>query len=148
MSFFFMPQSVDDLLEGLLHATAIQRQVDTGGVLQATMAVGEEQAWMMVYAPEAAQQVECPLGQRDQAVFVAFGVAHMHALTVGVDIADLQAQALTEPQTETVQGKEEDLVAQDGGCGEHLPYLFNRKDVWNSRGFGWLDQRDILPRLT
>lgn len=40
----------------------------------------------------------------------ALGVAHMYAAAHGVDVADLQAQSFAQPQTETVEGEEEQPV--------------------------------------
>jgi hypothetical protein len=51
--------------------------------------------------PEATQQCQCGRRQRHQAILVALGIAYVHTLTFGVDIADLQSQTLAETQPET-----------------------------------------------
>jgi len=40
-------------------------------------------------------------------ILVAFGIADMHALTPGINITDLQAQALSETQAQTVKSVKE-----------------------------------------
>lgn len=57
------------------------------------------------HLPEAAQQNRRRLRQRSQTVFVVLGVADMHALTRGIDIADSKTQASTETQAKTALGK-------------------------------------------
>ncbi len=62
-----------------------------------------------------------------------------------VNIADSKPDGFAKAQTHAVAGKEEDLVAQDSGCGKQLPHLFDREDIGNSGCLGRLDQGDIFP---
>ena len=48
--------------------------------------------------PESAQDAKGGLGQGDQPVPVAFGVANMHATTHRIDVGDLQGQSFAQAQ--------------------------------------------------
>lgn len=50
--------------------------------------------------PEAAQKIVRGSRQGNEAIPVAFGVTHMNAPPHGVDVADLQAQAFAQTQTQ------------------------------------------------
>ena len=66
---------------------------------------------------------------------------------VRVDVADGEPDAFAKAQAHAVAGKEEDLIAQDPGCGKQLPHLLDGENIRNSGCLGRFDQRDILPRL-
>ncbi len=68
--------------------------------------------------PEATQQAQRRRRQRHQAILVAFGIADMHALAFGVDITDLQPQALAEAQAQAIDGKKEHPITERAGCQE------------------------------
>ena len=52
------------------------------------MTIGEQQYGVAMHLPELAQVLMGRLRQGDEAVLVALGVAHMHAPTRRVDVAD------------------------------------------------------------
>ncbi len=64
--------------------------------LQAAAAIREQQHGMAMDLPEAAQQVERYIGQGNEAVLIALGIADMDALTMAVNVAHLKTQALTQ----------------------------------------------------
>jgi len=103
-------------VQGLLYAAAIKRRGRTRRARQAGVPVGERQHRVAMGLPEAAQEIERRLRQRNEAILVALGVADMHARVRGVDIAQLQAQTFAQAQAEAIEGEEENAVA-DHACG-------------------------------
>ena len=97
--------------------------------------------------PEASQKIERRLRQRDEAIFVAFGVADMHARVRGVDIAQLQAQSFAQAQTQAIEGEQEHPVAEDAGGGEDAPGLFDGDDIGQPLGAGRFDQAGATQGL-
>ena len=72
---------------------------------QTAFAIGEEQYRIAMHRPEATEYSHRGVGQRHQAILIAFGIADMHPLTLSIDITDLKAKSFTETQAETVDGK-------------------------------------------
>lgn len=94
---------------------------------------------------EAAQELKGCLGQRYEAIPVAFGVAYMDAGARGVDVADLQPQPFAQTQAEAVEGKEEYAVAENTGGGKDAPGLFDGDDVRQALTLGRFDQAGRNP---
>ena len=62
------------------------------GGLQAALAIGEEQFRVAVELPELAQGGERRRGQRYQPIAVAFGIADVHPLALGINVAHRERQ--------------------------------------------------------
>ena len=58
---------------------------------------------MTVHLPEPAQQVERGLRQRNETVFIAFGIADVDTLTRRINITDFKTQPFPEAQTQALQ---------------------------------------------
>ena len=86
-------------------------------------------------ATERAQLHQGGLGQRHQSILIALGIAHVNTLSLGVDVADLHAQSLTQAQAEAVEGEEQYAVAAHPGGGEELPDLPDGDDTWVWKNF-------------
>ena len=97
--------------------------------------------------PEVGQHGERGIGQGHEAVLVALAVAHMHPRPFGVNVADLETQALAEAQPEAVQGEVEDAVAEDAGGIEQTRGFGDRHDVRQPLGLGRIDQLHRDPGL-
>ena len=63
-------------------------------------------------APEVAQQLVGGDRQRHQAILVALGVADVYPPSRRIDVGDRQPQPFAQAQAETVEGEEEDAVAE------------------------------------
>ena len=66
---------------------------------QAAVTIWEQQHGVAMQLPEAAQQIQRRLRERNETILVALSIADMNALPVRVDIAHLQTQAFAESQT-------------------------------------------------
>jgi len=64
--------------------------------------------------PLLAQQFERALGQGHVAIAIAFGAANVQEPALGVDVADLQAQAFTQTQAAGVDRRQTDAMIQCG----------------------------------
>ena len=71
----------------------------------------------------------------------------MHALTVSIDIADLQPQAPAESQSEAVQGNEQDAVTAYPGGHKEVLKLLDGDNVRQALRFGRPDQTEFIPGL-
>jgi hypothetical protein len=109
------------------------------------MAIRKQQHRVTMNLPEAAQQGQRGRRQGHQAILVALGIADMHALTFGVDIAHLQAQALAEAQTQAVDGEKENPVTEHMGGQEKLLSLFHANNIRQALDLGRLDQIGGYP---
>jgi len=145
MRFFFNAELFDNGLHGDLNSATFQRHIGKMGVMTASLAVREEEMRVLVHLPKLPQQEQGPFRQRDQAVFIAFGVTDMDPHGGGIDIADGQPDPFAQAQAEGVSGKEEDPVAHPVGRGKQPVELLYRKDVGDSGNFRRLDQGNVLP---
>ncbi len=98
--------------------------------------------------PEAAQHLMRCIGQGDEAIPVAFGVADVDAPAHGVNVAHLQPQPFAQSQAHAVEDEEEHPVADDAGGGEQAAAFFDRDDVGQALGLGRFDQPWRDPGLT
>lgn len=117
------------------------------GVFQAPFPAGEEKSGMLVNGPELPQHPQGLVRQGHQPVLVPLGITNMDPHVVRVNVADSEPDAFAKAQAHAVAGEEEDLVAQDPGCGKQMPHLLDGEDIGNSGCLGRFDQGDILPRL-
>ena len=70
---------------------------------QAATAIGEQQLRVAVSLPEAAQHAKGGVRQRNEAVAVAFGIANVHTVAIGIDVTDPQGQPFAQAQTPRVR---------------------------------------------
>ena len=117
------------MMQGLLHATTVQRGACALGTGQAAMAVGKQKLRIVVGLPEPAQDIQSGVWQRDKAVAIAFGVANMHPVAHRIDVAHLQGQSFREAQAQAVQREIEHPVAQGVGGRKHCLRLFDGDDI-------------------
>ena len=132
-------------MQGGLHAATIQRRGGARGAGQSALPVGEKQDRIAVGGPEAAQQRVRGGRQRHEAIPVAFGVAHMHAVAHGVDVADLQAQPFAQPQAQAVEGEVEHPIAEHAGGSQQTLHFGHRDDVRQALALGRLDDAGRPP---
>ncbi len=66
-------------------------------------------------SPEAVQQIQGYIRQRNQTIFVSFGVADVDTPISGINIAYPKTQAFTESQTKTIDGEIKHPVTENGG---------------------------------
>ena len=112
-----------------MNAATIQRRGGAGSALKPAVTVGKQQYGVAVHRPEAAQYIARGIRQRHQPVLIAFGVPDMHAPTHRIDVADLQTQALTEAQAQTVDSEVEDSVTESLRGREQSPSLLDGNDI-------------------
>ncbi len=79
-------------------------------------------------------------------VLVAFGIAHVDAAALRIDIGHRQGKALAQAQPEAVEGEKEDAVAQDASGSEQVLCLIDCDDVGQALCLGRLDQIGHGPR--
>jgi len=115
---------------------------------QAATAIGKQQLRVAVGLPEAAQHAKGDLRQGHEAVAVAFGVANMHAVAIGINVTDPQGQPFAQAQPHAVQGEVKHPVAQNAGARENLLRLLHSQDVGQALGLGWFDEIGHVPRLS
>jgi len=115
---FFYAEVLDNGLHGGLYASPVQGQINKVDVFQSSFPAGEEKPGMLVHGPELPQYLQGLVGQRHQPVLVALGITNMDPHVARVDVANSEPDALAKAQAHAVAGKEEDLVAQDPGCGK------------------------------
>ena len=114
--------------EGALERGAAHR-LGGRGCAQAVVAFGrEEQRGMFVGSPLLAQEVERALGQRDVTIGVALAAANVEQHPFGIDIADCQRQAFTEPQAAGIDRGQSDPMIQGGDRRENLAYFAGGQD--------------------
>ena len=104
--------------EGALKGAAAHRLGGRGGALAAVPLGGKEQPGMPVGFPLRAQPLEGAQRQRDVAIVVAFAGPDVQEHTLGIDVADLQAQSVTKAQAAGVNGGQRDPMIQ-GGQPQH-----------------------------
>ena len=85
------------------------------------------------------------LRQRNKTIAITFGVAHVHTPAYGIDIADLQAQAFTQAQPQTIQREEQHPVTEHTRCRENAPGFLDGNDVGQALALRWLDQAGSGP---
>ena len=85
------------------------------------------------------------LRQRHEAIPITFGVAHMHTPAHGIEVADLQAQALPQAQSQAVACEEEHPVTEHTSRQENPPGFLDDNDVRQALALGRLDQAGGAP---
>ncbi len=138
---------LDHGLDGGLNAAPVQGPVNQVSVFETSFPAGKEKSGMLVNGPELPQHPQGFVRERHQPVLVALGITNMDPHVVRVDVADREPDAFAKAQAHAVAGKEEDLVAQDPGCGKQMPDLLDGEDVRDSGCLGRFDQGNILPGL-
>ena len=71
----------------------------------------------------------------------------MHPLTIGIDIAHLQSQALAETQSQAIDGEVENPVTEGVSCQEQTLGFINGNDIRQALGPWRFDQPEINPGL-
>ena len=125
----------------------MQRRGGIGCRLQSAATVREQEAGMAMQAPEGAQLRQGGFRQWHQTVLVTLGVADVNAPTLGVDVADLQAQSFAEAKSEAVKGEEQDAVAAHPCSGQELANLLDGHDIRQALRLRCFDQIEIDPGL-
>ena len=97
--------------------------------------------------PETAQQRQCCRWQRHQAILIALGIAYVHTLTFGVDIADLQSQALAETEAQAIDGEVENPVTERVRCQKQTLGFLNGDDIRQTLSPWRFDQIQRRPGL-
>ncbi len=132
-------------MQGALHAAGIHVRSGACSAFDAALAAGKQQYRVAVQLPEAAQHLMGGVGQGDEAVAVAFGVADVNPLAHGVDVAYLQAQPFSEAQAHAVEDEEEYPVAENAGGAKDAPRFFDGDDVGQALNLGRFDQARCHP---
>lgn len=96
---------------------------------------------MFVVAPVLAQDLECGMRQRDEAVFGTLAPMHMDHQALAVDIRDFQALRLLKPQTTGVDGAEEGIIMGGADTAEQTPDLLDAEH--GRQAFFMLGPQDI-----
>lgn len=78
--------------------------------------------------PEFAQELERALGQRDVTVGVAFAAANVEQPPLGIDVADFQLEAFTEPQAAGVDRGQGNPMIQCGDRRENPAHFARSQD--------------------
>jgi hypothetical protein len=84
---------------------------------------GKEQDRMAVRFPLFAQELQRALGERDVAVGIALASADVQEHALGIDIANLEAQAFAQAQAAGVNGAEANAMIQGGDGGQKAAHL-------------------------
>ena len=114
--------------EGALEGGAAHRLGGGGGAQAVVAFAREQQRGMAMSFPQRAQEVERALRQRNVTIRVALAAANVEQHPFGVDVADFQRQAFTEPQTAGIDRGQGDPVIQGGNGGEDLAHLAGGED--------------------
>ncbi len=133
-------------MQGDLHAAAIQRRLGSCGTFFAGLAIGEQQRRVAMRLPEAAQQRERRLRQRNEAILVAFGIADMHTVARRIDIPQLQSQSFAQAQSQAIQREEEHPVTEHARGGEYPTGLLDCDHVRQALASRGLDQAPEMPK--
>ena len=131
-------QRVD--VRGLLDAAGLEGETEGalqggaahgfGGRARALAVVplgGKEQRGMAVRLPLLAQEQERAVGQRDVAILIALAGADVEQPPFGINVADLEAQALAQPQAAGVNEDQTDLLIQRGHGRQEAAHLGGRE---------------------
>ena len=109
--------------EGALEGGAAHRFGGRAGAQAAVTFGGEEEGGMAMTFPLLAQQQQSPFGQWDVAVLITFAAPDVKEHAFGVDVADLETQALAQAQAAGVDGGEADAMIQGGNGRENAAHL-------------------------
>ena len=109
--------------EGALEGGAAHRFGGGGRALAAVALGGEEQRGMAMGFPEFTQQQQRAFGQRDVTVASALAGADVEEAPLGIDVAHLQAQALTQTQAAGIDRGQGDAMIQGGDGAEDAAHL-------------------------
>ena len=89
---------------------------------------GEEEAWMTVGYPVAAEQVEGGLGERHIAIFGALPTVDMDHHAGGVDIGDFEMESFVKPQAAGVYGGKVGMVLEGFDAGQNVSDFFHAEN--------------------
>jgi hypothetical protein len=122
------PRGAQSQAEGSLQGSAAHRLGGRGSP-QATVALGgKEKAGMPVGAPPFPEQFQGALGQRHEAVAVAFAGPDVQEHALGIDVADFQGERLSQAQAAGIDGREGHPMIQARDLGEDRAHLAGRED--------------------
>lgn len=104
------------LAQSGLYAAAIPWGGGTLCPLQSAETSGEQQRRIAMHFPETPQQIQSRVRQRHEPVFVALGIADVHALALRIEVAHLESKPFSRAQPQAVDGEIENPVAERAGC--------------------------------
>jgi hypothetical protein len=106
---------------------------------------GKEPGGVTMGFPIGTEQREGLGGQRDVPVFGALAAGDMDLKALAIDVGDLQGQGFMEPEAETRDGGEGDLVVQGGGGRKEPPDLLHTEDSGELVGGVRAEEREGVP---
>ena len=125
---FFNTAGQESQAEGALERGAAHGLGGGGGALTAVAFGRKDELGVAMGFPLFAQQLQGALGQGNVAIAVAFALADVQELTLGVDVAHLEAQAFAQAQAAGVNEDQADAMIQCGNQGEDAPHLGSGED--------------------
>ena len=123
------PQVADDAAEGALDAGAFHGPVGGGGLAVIAAGGGEEPGGVAMGGPVFAEGLEGTRRQGDEAVLGALAAMDMDHHAGGVDVTDLEVEALGESEAERVDGPEVGAVVGRADGGDESSDLVDGEDV-------------------
>ena len=120
---FFDAAGLEGQAERALEGGAAHRFGGGEGAQAAVTFGGKEEGRMTVGFPELAQEQQGALGQGDVAVAVPFAGADRQEQAGGINVPDLEAQALAQTQAAGVDGDQAEALVQQGNLGQNAAHL-------------------------
>jgi hypothetical protein len=78
--------------------------------LNPTFAIRKDKIRVSVGEPELAQHQQRFVWERDESIFIAFGITDMYPHVQTIDIASFEMYPFSKAKAHTVKGKEEDSI--------------------------------------
>jgi hypothetical protein len=130
---FFEAELGDDTAQRALDCGLGQRLRRRVSLGPSTAEGGEEEAWVAVGRPVAAEGVERACGKWDVAIDGAFAAVDMNEGACGVDVADLEGETFGEAQAERVDRPEAGTAVFAASGRDDATDLFDGEDVGELR---------------
>ena len=105
MGVFGNPTCLESQAKSALKRAATHWFLSSRGTQAAVTFGGEEHRGMTMGFPLLAQKLQCPLRQRYVTVLVSLAAADVQEHALGIDVANLEAQAFAQSQTARVNGR-------------------------------------------
>ena len=106
---------------------------------------GKEPGGVTMGGPVGAEQREGLGGQGDVPVFGALAAVDMDLEALAIDVRDLEEESFMEPESQTIDGSEVDLIVQRGGGREEPPDLLHTEDGGETVGGLCAHEREGVP---